>query len=73
MKKLKQWINTRRDRRLRKWCLKFMKNQNCFNVDMRIAQEVYDWVEVTTTSARPDHIKIKESDIKLFNEGRMTT
>lgn len=36
MKKLRQWINVRRDRRLRKWCVKIVGNQEGLGYGMKL-------------------------------------
>jgi len=46
MKKLQQWINTRRDRRLRMWCVEQASTKAIGLSIASSAQEIYDWVKV---------------------------
>jgi len=47
MKKLRQSINVRRDRRLRKWCVKIVGNQEGLGYGMKLIEEVYLWIKDT--------------------------
>lgn len=44
MKKLRQWINIRRDRRLRKWCVEQADTRAIGLSLVSSAQEIYDWI-----------------------------
>lgn len=51
MKKIKQWLNRRRDRRLRKWCVKYGYVNGVFSC--KEAKAIYEWV----TSKQPQSHK----------------
>ena len=51
MKNIKQWLNRRNDRRLRKWCVKYGYVNGFFSC--KEAKAIYDWV----TSKQPQSRK----------------
>lgn len=53
MKKLKQWINARRDRRLRMWCVEQADTRAIGLSLVSSAQEIYDWVISTRQPSKP--------------------
>ena len=63
MKKIKQWLNRRNDRRLRKWCVKYGYVNGFFIC--KEAKAIYDWV----TSKQPQsHTEVSNNNIFPSNE-----
>lgn len=52
MKKLRQWINARRDRRLRKWCIEQAITVGLETPVMHLAQEIYNWLTETNKPSK---------------------